>query len=59
MHTFPEMRNVGMIEVVNEPARGLGGQTDFMRQSYYNNVTNVSTAVVASKVIPADKFVKR
>ena len=35
IHTNNNYRNVGMLEVVNEPQQGQSSQTDSMRQNYY------------------------
>ncbi|KAJ2903926.1 putative endo-beta-1,6-glucanase [Zalerion maritima] len=36
-HSTDEMRNVGMIEVVNEPLQGENDQTNYMRSDFYPN----------------------
>ena len=35
IHTNSSYRNVGMLEIVNEPLQGSNSQTDSMRETYY------------------------
>jgi hypothetical protein len=43
-----QFRNVGMIEVVNEPVQGQNSQTQAMRSSYYPAAYSVSIPVLPS-----------
>jgi hypothetical protein len=57
IHTNNNYRNVGMLEVVNEPQRGQTSQTDSMRQNYYPTAWKRIRAAESNLGISGDKLV--
>jgi glucan endo-1,6-beta-glucosidase len=51
IHTNSNFRNVGMLEIVNEPVEN-AGSVGAMRSSYYPNAFSVSTSFPYSPLIP-------
>ncbi|KAK3940397.1 endo-beta-1,6-glucanase [Diplogelasinospora grovesii] len=57
VHDNNEMRNVGMIEVVNEPLQNQGSQTQYMRQTYYPAAYNAIRSTEQSLGITPNNYV--
>lgn len=55
IHTNSNYRNVGTLEVVNEPIGQVNSQTDYMRQTYYPTAwSRIRAAEAALNVSPND-----
>lgn len=55
IHTNNNYRNVGMLEVLNEPIQGNNSQTDSMRQTYYPTAwARIRAAEAALNISPND-----
>ena len=57
IHTNSNYRNVGMLEVVNEPLRGSNSQTDSMRSTYYPTAwARIRAAEAALNISPNNRL---
>ena len=57
IHTNNNYRNVGMLEVVNEPVRGGNSQTDSMRRTYYPTAwARIRAAEAALNISPNNRL---
>lgn len=57
IHTNNNYRNVGMLEIVNEPVQGGNSETDSMRQNYYPTAyARIRAAEAALKITPNNQL---
>lgn len=57
VHTNNNYRNVGMLEILNEPVRGSNSQTNSMRQTYYPTAwARIRAAEAALNISPNSRL---